>query len=92
MGVLAQFHDFIRQVPETLVDQRCKKLLSSFCTSQRGSRYAMWVNSNRLFMRVKVVDIVDALSAYPRVRIHVRDDEFAIANFAELFHDKPEIQ
>lgn len=36
LGVLTQFFDIIRQVPETLADQRCKELLSSFCASQGG--------------------------------------------------------
>jgi hypothetical protein len=45
--VLAQFRDFVRQVPDSQVEQRCKSLLLAFRESQ-GTRYALWVNPRGL--------------------------------------------
>ena len=90
-GVLAQFRGFVRQVPDSKVEERCKSLLLALRESQ-GTGYALWVNPRGLFMRVRVMAIVDARSESPRVRINVRDNECAFATFGELFRDQPDLQ
>jgi hypothetical protein len=89
--VLAQFRDFVRQVPDSKVEERCKSLLLALRESQ-GTGYALWVNPRGLFMRVRVMAIVDARSESPRVRINVRDNECAFATFGELFRDQSDLQ
>ena len=89
--VLAQFRDFVRQVPDSKVEERCKSLLLALRESQ-GTGYALWVNPRGLFMRVRVMAIVDARSESPRVRINVRDNECAFATFGELFRDQRDLQ
>jgi hypothetical protein len=89
--VLAQFRDFVRQVPDSKVEERCKSLLLALRESQ-GTGYALWVNPRGLFMRVRVMAIVDARSESPRVRINVRDNECVFATFGELFRDQRGLQ
>ena len=89
--VLAQFRGFVRQVPDSKVEERCKSLLLALRKAQ-GTEYALWVNPLGLFMRVRVMAIVDARSESPRVRINVRDNECAFATFGELFRDQPDLQ
>ena len=91
-GAIEQFRDFIRQYPDDQADRRCRALLIAFSRSQGGSQLAMWVNSNNMFVRVKVMGIVDFLTASPRVRIHVRLDEYESVTFDKLYRDTPEIQ
>ena len=76
-GVLSQCRGFLWQVPESQIEQHCKSLLSALRESQ-NSRYALWVNPNGLFMRVKVICIVDARSESPRVQINVRANEYVL--------------
>ena len=90
-GVLAQFRGFVRQVPDSKVEERCKSLLLALREAQ-GTAYALWVNPIGLFMRVRIMAIVDARSESPRVRINVRDNECAFATFGELFRDQPDLQ
>ena len=70
-SVIAKFQAFLQQVPDAHREQRCKALLSAFSGSQR-SPYVMWINSNHLFLRVRVVDFVDIRSDFPRVQVHIR--------------------
>jgi len=90
-GVLAQFRGFVRQVPDSKVEERCKSLLLALREAQ-GTAYALWVNPIGLFMRVRIMAIVDARSESPRVKINVRDNECAFATFGELFRDQPDLQ
>ena len=62
--VLAQFRGFVRQVPDSKVEERCKSLLLALREAQ-GTEYALWVNPLGLFMRVRVMAIVDARSESP---------------------------
>ena len=93
--VLAQFRAFVRQVPESDVGKRCASLVDVFRASQKRSEfkvtYALWVNPQGLFMRVQVKSIVDSLSS-PRVKVHIRLDDYAFATFGEIFCDYESLQ
>jgi len=90
-SVIAKFQAFLQQVPDAHREQRCKALLSAFSGSQR-SPYVMWINSNHLFMRVRVVDFVDIRSEFPRMQVHIREREYASVALDEVFCDCKEIQ
>jgi len=90
-SVIAKFQAFLQQVPDAQREQRCKALLSAFCRSQR-SPYVMWINSNHLFLRVRVVGFVEIRSEFPRVQVHLRENEYASVALDEVFCDCKEIQ